>query len=97
MGAIKELGIWFNEKYDEYDDDIGEWKGKYRLYFMSAPPEKGNGIRIVILHKDEEDGNMTYMQDYYEGTDYEKDLEPEDMYYKVTGFIDDMMENMPKY
>lgn len=97
MGVMKDLDAWFSERYDEYDDDIGEWKGKYRLYFMDAPPEKGNGIRIVVVRRDEEDGNMSYMQDFFEGTDYEKDLEPGDMFHKVIGFIEDMMENMPKY
>lgn len=96
MSAMKDLDLWFKEKYDEFDDDTEEWKGKNFLYFLDTPPEKGKGIRIVILHKDEEDGNMTYMQDYFEGTDYDKDITPIDMHHKVTGFIDDMMGNMPK-
>lgn len=96
MGAMKDLDIWFNEKYNEYDDDTGEWKEKYRLFLVNADPKKGNGIRIAVVRKDEEDGNMTYMQDYYEGTDYDKDIKPLDMFLKVTGFIDDIMENMPK-
>ena len=95
MGAIKELGIWFNEKYNEFDDDIGRWTEKYGLYLTTPPIEKGIGIRIVLWMRGD-DTHMSYMQDYFEGSDYEKDLEPRDMFYKVTGFIDDMMENMPK-
>ena len=95
MGVMKDLDLWFTEKYDKFDENTGEWMGKNLLYFMDVPPGKGNGIRIVIIHKDEEDGDMTYMQDYYEGTDYDKYIGPRDMFHKITGFIDQIMEVMP--
>lgn len=96
MGAMKDLDVWFNEKYNKFDEGAEEWIEKNILYLTNVPLEKGNGIRIVVIHKDEEDGNMSYAMDLYEGEDYKPNASPDDIYKVLTETIDAIMVNMPK-
>ncbi len=92
---MKSLYDWFTNKYDVFDDDTGLWKQVNCLYLSEPPFEKGRGIRIIIKHFDSEDGVMAYIQDIFEGTDYEPDASQEKMFEVITKTIDDIMENMP--
>lgn len=91
---MKRLFDWFTNKYDILDDETGEWKSINELLLTQAPPEKGNGIRIVVKHNG--DDPQEYMMDLYQGTDYEPDIKPLEIFRVVTEAIDDIMKNMPK-
>ncbi len=91
---MKRLFDWFTNKYDIFDDETGEWKRVNELFLTSVPPEKGNGVRIVVKHNG--DDPQEYMMDLYQGTDYEPDIKPLEMFRVVTEAIDDIMEVMPR-
>lgn len=94
MSAMKALFDWFSDKYDIFDDEIGEWKGINELLLTQVPPEKGNGVRIVVKHNG--DDPQEYMMDLYEGTDYNRYIGPLEMFNVITEAVDDIIKNMPK-
>ena len=91
---MKDLYTWFMDKYDIYNDDTGEWEYRNMLFLVDVPPEKGEGIRIIVKHHG--DDPQQYMIDLYKGTDYKPDLTPDEMFKVLTNAIDDIMEDMPK-
>lgn len=88
---MKRLYDWFTNKYDEYDDEKGEWKEKRVLCISSPPAERGNGIRIIVRFNDG-DEKMSYILDLFEGSDYTPD---DDIFEVITTAIDGIMEQMP--
>jgi len=94
MARMKDLFTWFSDKYDIYNEDTDEWEFRNRLFLMDTPPNKGEGIRIVVKHYG--DDPQMYMLDLYKGTDYKDDISPDEMFEKLTDVIDEIMENMPK-
>ena len=93
MARMKDLYTWFCDKYDIFDDEAGEWKQINQLFVIDTPPQKGEGIRIVVKHNGEDP--QEYMLDLYKGTDYQPDLTPDEMFKIITKTIDDIMEVMP--
>jgi len=88
---MKILYDWFTNKYDEYDDEKGEWKEKRTLQLSNPPAERGNGIRIIVGFNDG-DEKMTYIMDLFEGFDYTRD---DDIFEVIKTAVDGIMEYMP--
>ena len=94
MARMKDLFLWFSDKYDIYDEETEEWEFRNRLFLIDTPPDKGEGIRIVIKHYG--DDPQQYILDLYKGTNYDADISPEEMFEVLTNAIDGIMVNMPK-